>query len=280
VGKEIERVSHFLFSIFRFPNLTIRKNKALALPVGYNYLCANFILMNIRQMIDILSIILPAFIVLLGILRLFVSKTKAINSISMLLAIILLVLGLVRYFILGSGGGSSSSKGPKPVPLNVSKHSPQFNTSFESILAAYFNLNNGFIKNDTVIIHQSSVDLLSALDSFKIEELKADTLIYQTALQPFENIKTETGSLLAAADMENKKVKFNLLSNELFSLVNTARYDVAKLYWLECGAAFGEDKQGNWFSKTEQSVNPYGKADCAEVKATVDFVLTDTTKKQ
>ncbi|MFM2338202.1 MAG: hypothetical protein RL115_1395 [Bacteroidota bacterium] len=234
--------------------------------------------MNIRQLLDLFSIILPAGIVLLGILRLFVSPTKVINSVIMFLAIVLLVMGLVRYFILGSGSGSTAPKGPKPVPLTVSKHSTLFNTTIQNTLATYYKLTDGFLKKDTLTINKSSADFLAALNSVALEELKMDTLIYQTALQPYENIKTETVNLIAAPDLETKKAKLHLLSNELFAFIQTARYDLGKLYWQECGHALGEDLPGNWFSPEAQSSNPYGLANCAELKTTIDFVPSDTTK--
>jgi FlaG/FlaF family flagellin (archaellin) len=236
--------------------------------------------MQLRQIIDILSIILPAVIIILGIVRLFVEKPKGINGLVMLCAVVLLLAGLVRYFILGSGGGASHNKGPKPVPLSVSKHSEKFNTSFENVLTGYFSLTDAFVKNDTAAIIAGSIDLKLALDSFKIEELKADTLIYQTALQPYENVKAEVTAITADPSLIEKKASFNVLSNELFSLMNTAKYDLKKLYWQECGKAFGEDKPGNWLSKTEKTENPYGQKDCAEIKTTLDFVPADTTKKQ
>jgi Protein of unknown function (DUF3347) len=236
--------------------------------------------MGLRQIIDILSIILPAVIIILGIVRLFVAKTKGVNGLIMLCAVVLLLTGLVRYFILGSGGGALPAKGPKPVPLSVSKHSEKFNISFESVLTGYFSLTDAFVKNDTAAINAGSNVLKLALDSFKIEELKADSLIYQTALQPYENVKAEVAAIAANPSVEEKKASLNVLSNELFSLMSTAKYDLTKLYWQECGKAFGEDKPGNWFSKTEKSENPYGQKDCAEIKTTLDFVPADTTIKQ
>ncbi|MEQ1678715.1 MAG: hypothetical protein ABL876_18605, partial [Chitinophagaceae bacterium] len=59
----------------------------------------------------------------------------------------------------------------------------------------------------------------------------------------------------------------------------TARYDLAKLYWLECSTAFGDGRPGNWLSKTEQEINPYGPENCTEVKDKIDHVPADTTIK-
>lgn len=235
--------------------------------------------MDFRKIIDLLGIILPALIIILGIVRLFVKKTKGVNGLTMLFAIVLLLTGLIRFFIFGSSGGGSHNSGPKPPPLTVSKHSAAFNQSIENVLNSYFSLTASFVKNDTSFINRSANDLRVALDSFRIEELKADTLIYETALQPYGNAKAEVASIIADPSMAEKRSSLNILSNEMFALISTARYDLARLYWLECSKAFGEDKPGNWLSKSEQDVNPYGQEDCTEMKDKIDHVPADTTQK-
>ena len=236
--------------------------------------------MNFRKIIDLLAIILPALIIILGIVRLFVKKTKGVNGLTMFFAVLLLLSGLIRFYVLGSGGGGGSShSGPKPPPLTVSKHSDVFNQSLEAVLTHYFAMTAAFAKGDAAAVNQSGNLLKAALDSFKIDELKADTLIYETALQPYGNAKAELASILADPSLEEKRSSLNIFSNELFALISTARYDLARLYWLECSKAFGEDKPGNWLSKTEGDTNPYGKDDCTELKDKIDHVPADTTVK-
>ena len=236
--------------------------------------------MDLKKIIDILGIALPLLIIILGIIRLFVKKTKGVNGLTMIFAFLLLLAGGMRYVFYPTSGGSSHDSGPKPVPLSVSKHSDIFNRSMEEVLTHYYDLTDGFVKGDTSLIGRSALGLKTALDSFKIEELKVDSLIYQTALQPYANTRSELASIIADPSLAEKKGSFNIFSNELFQLITTARYDLAKLYWQECDKAFGEDKPGNWLSKTEKSDNPYGQADCAEVRVTVDNVpAADTTKK-
>lgn len=235
--------------------------------------------MDFKKIIGLLAILLPALIILLGIIRVFMQKTKGVNGLTMLFAILLLLVGLIRYYVFpdkDSAGGDNT----KAIPLTVSKHSEAFNLSLEKVLTAYYQLTGDFVSADTNRIAQSAAVLKTALDSLKIDELKVDTLIWQTALQPYENTKAELAAIIADPSLVEKKASLNILSNELFTLLSTVRYDVAKLYWQECNAAFGEDKPGNWISKTEQSVSPYGQKDCAEIKTTLNFVPADTTKKQ
>ena len=232
-----------------------------------------------KKILDLLGIALPALIIILGIIRVFVQKTRGVNGLTMIFAILLLLAGLVRYFVYPGGGGSYTNE-PKPPPLAVSKHSEAFNQSIENVLNAYYGLTLGFVNGDTATINQSGNNLKVAIDSFKVDELKQDSLIYETALQPLQNIKSEIASIIIDPSITEKRGSFNIFSNELFTLLSTVRYDRAKLFWQECDVAFGEDRPGNWLSKTEQSQNPYGQKDCADVKTNINFVPVDTTKKQ
>ncbi|MCX6317107.1 MAG: DUF3347 domain-containing protein [Bacteroidetes bacterium] len=234
--------------------------------------------MNFKKIVDLLAILLPALIILLGIIRVFVKKTKGVNGLTMLFAILLLLIGLVRFYVPWGGGGSNNS-GPKPPPLSVSKHSALFNESIEKVLTSYFSMTEAFAKGDTAAIGQQGNQLKTALDSFKIEELKADTLIYETALQPYSNTKSELVSILSDPSLAEKRSSLNIFSNELFALLSASRYDQARLFWLECTRAFGEDKPGNWISKTEKGTNPYGQEDCTEMKDKIDHIPADTTQK-
>lgn len=230
-----------------------------------------------KKIIDILSIALPALILLLGIVRVFVKKTRGINGLVFVLALLLLVGGLIRYFAFPDRPCPSC---PKPLPLAVSKHSEAFNLSLENVLNAYDKTTTDLVASDSAAIAKSANALKLALDSFRVAELQVDSLIYQTALQPYENIKAEVASMVADPSLAEKRASFNILSNELFALLSTVRYDLAKIFWHECSNAFGEGKVGNWLSRTEKSSSPYGVKDCVELKTTLNFVPADTTKVQ
>lgn len=231
-----------------------------------------------KKVLDILGIALPALIIILGITRIFVKKTKGINGLIMLFAILLLIAGLVRYFAFPDN--TSRGEDNKATPLTVSKHSEAFNTSLEKALTAYYSLTSAFAGKDTIKINSAASNLSVALDSFRLEELKADSLIYETAVQPYQNAKAELNAILSDPSVEEKRLSLNILSNELFALLSTVRYDRAKLFWQECSNAFGEGRPGNWISKNEQDNNPYGKEGCSEVRTTLNFVPADSVNHQ
>jgi len=241
-----------------------------------------------KKYIDILGIILPALIIILGIVRVFVKNTKGVNGLTMLIAVLLLITGLVRYFVFPGSGGSSHS-GSKPQPITVSKHSDIFNNSVEALLNAYYQMTEGFVSGDTTAINKAGYELRTALDSLKIDELQKDSIIYQTALDPYNNAKIELSSILADPSIDEKRGSLNILSDNLRNLLVIVKYDRAKVYWQECPKAFGEEQPGNWLSKTDEVRNPYqGIKDpihgdkmlnCGGPKETINFMAADSTKK-
>ncbi len=230
-----------------------------------------------RKFIDILEIVLPLLIIILGIIRVFVPKGKGLNGFTIFFAFLLLFAGLIRYYIL-PGTGNSADHGPKPPPLSVSKHSAAFNQSVDNVLSAYYKMSEDFAAGGLPAIEEQGAVLKIALDSLKIDELKSDSLIYETALQPYQNAKAEIISIISDPAINEKRGSLNIFSNELFALLSTIRYDQSVLFWLECDIAFGPEKPGNWLSNKEDASNPYGQPDCRDIKTKINFVTADSTK--
>ena len=234
-----------------------------------------------RQILDLLSIILPAAIVAMGFVRLFVQRTRFINGFTMFFALLLLLIGLVRYFLLPQGG-HSTGHGPTPEPLSVSKHSAAFNGSVKKLMEQYFGMTAGFVKADTGLVQSSGRSLAMAIDSLSLEEIKKDSLIYLSVLEPYNNMKTELASILADPSWEEKKGSLNIFSDNLRSFLTVVQYDAAKLYWQECPTAFGEDRPGNWISPGTETVNPYGGSggsSCGGPKDTINFLPRESPGK-
>ncbi len=205
---------------------------------------------------------------------------------AILLIVILLVAG---YFWYSFSGGKKRVKGPKPVALAVSKHSPAFNESVQSVLDAYYSVSEALVNWDTTAVVNHANELRTALDSFRIDEMKGDTTgIYESALDPLSNSKNEVNTILTDPSLDTKRTAFNNLSENLRLLFIIVKYDQSKLYWQECPMAFNDDQPGHWLSKTEAVRNPYlgtkhpkykdGMLNCGGPKEVIDFVVADTTK--
>jgi uncharacterized protein DUF3347 len=194
-----------------------------------------------------------------------------------LLIYVVLIIGIIAWY-LTAGKGKRVFSNSKSAALKVSKHSQQFNESIEQVMEKYYKLVNSFVKEDTASINETATQLKLALENLKVDELKKDTVIYETAAGIWDNSKTEIVGMLSDPSLQSKRESLNLFSNELFTLVLTIRYDLSKLFWQECSSAFGDDTPGNWISASEQSQSPYGKKECATLKKVIDFVTVDSSK--
>ena len=195
-----------------------------------------------------------------------------------LLIYLVLIIGIVTWYY-AVGKENRVFDNSKATALKVSKHTKEFNESLQAVMHNYYKLTDEFTKEDTVSINKSAASLKLALEGLKIEELKADSAIYETAESIWGDTKTEIGGMQSDPSLQAKKESLNLFSNELFTLLLTVHYDLSKLYWQECSSAFGEDTPGNWISEQGQSKNPYGKNDCAVVKKVINFMPADSTAR-
>ena len=195
-----------------------------------------------------------------------------------LLIYLILIAGIITWYFT-AGKEKRISSDSKATALKVSNHSRQFNESLEEVMSNYYKMTEEFVKADTASINKYTLKLKTALDNLKIDELKKDSSIYETAASIWDNTKTEINGMQSDPSLQAKRESLNLFSNELFTLLLTIHYDLAKLYWQECSSAFGEDTPGNWISESEQSKNPYGKDGCAMVKKVINFMPADSIKK-
>jgi len=195
-----------------------------------------------------------------------------------LLVYLVLIAGIITWYY-AVGKENRIFDNSKAAALKVSKHSPEFNESMQAVMDNYYKMTDDFIKGDTLAINKSAGKLKAALDSLKIDELKVDSAIYETAVSLWGDTKTEIDGMQTDPSLQAKKESLNLFSNELFTLLLTIHYDLSKLYWQECSSAFGDDSPGNWISEKEQSKSPYDKKDCAIVKKVINFMPPDSTKK-
>ncbi|MGK2863117.1 MAG: DUF3347 domain-containing protein [Chitinophagaceae bacterium] len=202
----------------------------------------------------------------------------------------ILFLLLAGYIWYSFKGGNKKPRGPKPVALAVSKHSPAFNQSVQSVIDAYYSLSEGFVNWDSPGINKSAGELKTALDNMKIEELRDDIMgIYETALDPLSNSKNATDNIITGSSLDEKRMAFNNLSENLRLLFIVVKYDQAKLYWQECPMAFGDNQPGYWLSETDAVRNPYmgishpkykdGMLKCGGPRDTINFMAVDTLNK-
>lgn len=158
----------------------------------------------------------------------------------------------------------------KTEPLRANRHSNSFNSSLDTMLNAYFDLKTAFVEADTSMAKIAAKKFLVFTDSLKLDELKKDTSgIFESATMQLNDIKANAESLLKQTNITEMRQDFRMVGESIYPLLKTIHYEGKTLYWQNCPMAFGEGKEANWISNTEEIINPYlGKKD-PEYKATM-----------
>jgi hypothetical protein len=148
-------------------------------------------------------------------------------------------------------------------------------------MGAYFEIQNAFVDADTAKAKEACRKFINLVDSIKLDELKKDTAsIFETAQANLTDVKMNAESLLKQTDITEMRQDFRMVSEMLYpSFFNAINYEGPKMYWQNCPMAFGEGKEANWISGSEEILNPYlgrnhpehkdNMLHCGEIKDTI-----------
>lgn len=191
--------------------------------------------------------------------------------------VILLVIFGIYWFNFRSHNTNNEKK---LEALKTKKHSDLFNNKLDTLMNGYFDLKAAFVEADSVNAKTSAKKLLVLVDSLSLNELKKDTAgIFESADMQMGDIKANIESLVKQTSLTEMRQDFRMVSESLYPLLKTIHYEGKTLYWQNCPMAFGEGKEANWISNTEEIINPFlGKHDpefksamlhCGEVKDSI-----------
>jgi len=193
----------------------------------------------------------------------------------MLIVSVLIICILVVFKFCGNKPEEVKVPEQKPVPLNISQNSGTFNESFSKLLQSYFSLKNAFINADTAKVNSAAVEVIQFADSLDISELKGDTsgMISETAKYFAATISGSAKVVAGENKAEDKLREFNMITDALWSLTRTVKYEGQKVYYQFCPAAF-DNTGGYWLSDKIDSGNPYmhdKDNDCSQVNDSLDY---------
>jgi len=148
---------------------------------------------------------------------------------------------------------------PKQKALATSRNSEAFNESFEKLLNSYFSLKDAIADYDTLKANAVAKEMIGFADSLKIDEIKGDSTgdIRKTAADFAGTISGSAKGLRGETDLTKKKREFQMISEGLYNLVRTVRYDRQKLYHQHCPMAFNDNEEAYWISNSNKIDNPY-----------------------
>lgn len=163
----------------------------------------------------------------------------------------------------------------KPAPLSVSRNSGAFNESFSALLQSYYTLKNAFTIADTSKVNSAARQVMQNADGLAISEIQGDTsgMIRETAKSFATNISGSAKSISDENNIQDKLRDFNMITDALWSLTRTVKYDGEKVYYQFCPMAL-DNMGGYWLSGKIDTENPYirdkSKA-CTQVNDSLDY---------
>jgi hypothetical protein len=174
----------------------------------------------------------------------------------LLVGVLALALG-ITYLVLHKSNSRNTKPEQRDEPLAISSKSSAFNRSFASVLNSYYRLSDSFVSSDIPMITAAGLNLNVAVDSIRFDQFKADTSIVQTAVSLAQSIQAEIAGMNGEKTMEQKKREFNMITDQLYSLIRTVRYDGSTVYHMRCPVAFPDSSEAYWLSPVNKFVNPY-----------------------
>jgi hypothetical protein len=172
-----------------------------------------------------------------------------------LLIIILVAAGFLAYELL-------KDRGPKPVEMKdqalaVGKNSGVFNTAFALLMNDYYSLKDALVQWDSVKADQAAYLLAAKADSLPLKQMKADSGVILTAQSLAASVSSEARGFSGESGLEAKRRAFNMLTDEIYTLIRAVKYDGETIYHIRCPMAFNDSEQAFWLSNTSRITNPY-----------------------
>ena len=173
-----------------------------------------------------------------------------------ILLIALAIIGVLTWYFFVTKK-KPKDETPKQQPLAVGAHSDSFNVALNKVMTSYYALTNDFVNWDSVTVTTHAAELKANLEAVHLSELEKDTIVHQTAISFVDAAKGELETILQPADLTTKRRALNNLSDNMYNLLRTIRYDRSKIYLQECPMAFNDTEPGVWLSTTDEVRNPY-----------------------
>ena len=156
------------------------------------------------------------------------------------------------------GRKSDEPRAEKPKPLSLGQKSGAFNDSFNELMTAYFSVKDALVETDTVKANAAAANLARAAETLKTDEITGDStgVIKETAKSFAGTITGSALGLRGEQNIDNKRKEFEMISDALWSLTRTVKYEGQKVYYQFCPMAF-DNKGAYWLSNDPNIRNPY-----------------------
>ena len=172
-----------------------------------------------------------------------------------LLAIVFAVAGFLAWKLLADKPTKTDT--PKDQPLAIARNTTAFNQAFGVLLNDYFAVRDALVDWDTLKADQAAYALAGKADSLPVSLIKADTGIVLTAKSLAASLSGDAKGFVGEAGIEGRRHSLDLMTEELYNLVRTIRFDGETIYHMKCPMAFSDTIPAYWLSDKPVIANPY-----------------------
>ena len=176
---------------------------------------------------------------------------------------------------------TTTSETDKQPRLAISKNSPQFNEAFTATMNSYYAVKDALVNWDSAKAKEEAKTLSGLISKIPLNVLQADSNIVLTAKNFAGAAAAESDKLTASNTITGQRREFSTLTDNLYNLINTVRYDEEVIYYDNCPMAFNDAEGAYWLSRDSAIVNPYlgnkhpkykgSMVTCGDVEQKVDF---------
>lgn len=195
---------------------------------------------------------------------------------------VFLILALASFTVGCGDSDKKAAENSRDEITGPSHNTDAFNQSFDQLLTSYYNVKDGLVDYDTAKVNAAAAELSKQAASLPLTEIKNDSsgVIKETANSYTTSIAGSASTITTENSLDQKKRAFQLISDAMYNLVRTVRYDREKIFYQHCPMAFGEE-EAYWLSNSREIVNPYlgkqhpkykaGMLHCGDVTDSIGF---------
>lgn len=159
------------------------------------------------------------------------------------------------------------------IASNSSNHSDTFNTAFSASLTAYYALKDAFIEENISKVDTAAERFAKTLSVIPLNEISADSIKSEAGVLN-ESLQAELIGLKGETLLEEKRKAFQLLTEQMTTLIKKVQFDREVIYYQFCPMAM-DNNGAAWLSASSEIKNPYlptSMLECGEVKDTLNVV--------
>ena len=163
---------------------------------------------------------------------------------------------------------------PEGAPLTTQgNNSDIVNYGIGGIVNEYYAIKDAFVLENDAIINQHALAMQKGIDTLDLKSVQGTNLDKDKNTQLITEIVAALKTLLNEKEIDAKRKPFQTISDKLYDLIKSVRFDKQIIYLEHCPMAFNQTG-ANWLSNTPDIKNPYipkKMIDCGEVLDTLDF---------